>query len=152
MDSLLVEGKAYVRASNPLALAGVQALVVDDEAAVRQAVAAMLEQRGARVTVAGSASEALETLQRLRPDIIVSDIEMPGEDGYGLMRKVRALDPRQGGSTPAVALTAYVGSQSRRRALAVGYQTHVAKPVEPTALVAAVAGLTVRQAPLEAGQ
>jgi PAS domain S-box-containing protein len=97
--------------------------------------------KGGRISL--SAPDALETLQQWRPDVLVSDIEMPGEDGYSLIRKVRALDPRQGGRTPAVALTAYGRTEDRMRTLSAGYNMHVPKPVDPgelTTIIASVAG------------
>ena len=90
-----------------------------------------------------SAAEALELLRHWRPDVLVSDIEMPGEDGYSLIRKVRALVPDEGGRTPAVALTAYGRTQDRTHSLAAGFSMHVPKPVDPgelTTIVASVAG------------
>ncbi|MDQ3212864.1 MAG: response regulator, partial [Acidobacteriota bacterium] len=96
------------------------------------------------VTTAASASEALEALRRAKPDVVISDIGMPGEDGYALIRMIRALPPDEGGDVPAVALTAYARSEDRTRALLSGFQSHVAKPVEPTELVATVASLARR--------
>jgi len=95
------------------------------------------------VRVCTSAPEALEALRTWRPDVLVSDIEMPGEDGYALIRKVRALDDAEGGRTPAVALTAYGRTQDRVLSLTAGYNMHVPKPVDPgefTAIIASVAG------------
>ena len=88
-----------------------------------------------------SADEALETLRRWRPDVLVSDIGMPGDDGYSLLRRVRALSPQDGGRTPALALTAYAPSEDRALALEAGFHTHVAKPVDPLELTALIAGL-----------
>src|SRR5439155_24098080 len=122
-------------------LAGVRVLVVDDQAGARDAVSAVLEQCGARVLVAASSMEALQALATFRPDVLVSDVAMPGEDGYALIRKVRALASEDGGRIPAAALTAYAGVEDRRRALLAGYQAHVAKPVAPAELVAVIAHL-----------
>jgi CheY-like chemotaxis protein len=86
--------------------------------------------------------EGLDVLRQWRPDVLVSDIEMPGEDGYAFIRKVRALDPDHGGTTPAVALSAYGRTQDRMRSLTAGYSMHVPKPVDPgefTTIVASVA-------------
>ena len=91
-----------------------------------------------------SAPEALNVLREWRPDVLVSDIEMPGEDGYALIRKVRALDPSEGGRTPAVALTAYGRTQDRIRSLAAGYSMHVPKPVDPGELTAIIASVAAR--------
>lgn len=125
-------------------LAGVRVLVVDDEPDARALAERLLRDCEAVVTTAASASEALEVVRRERPDIMVSDIGMPGEDGYSLIRKVRALEPAEGGDVLAVALTAYARSEDRARVMEAGFQTHVAKPVEPAELVAAVAALARR--------
>ena len=92
------------------------------------------------LTAAGS-QEALDIVIRERPHMIISDIGMPDEDGYDFIRKVRALPPEKGGRTPAAALTAFARVEDRTRALRAGYQTHVAKPVEPAELTAVVASL-----------
>ena len=126
------------------ALAGVRVLVVDDEPDARALVERLLSDCEAAVMTAASASEALGVMRRERPDIMVSDIGMPGEDGYSLIRKVRALEPAEGGDVLAVALTAYARSEDRTRAMEAGFQTHVAKPVEPAELVAVVAALARR--------
>jgi CheY-like chemotaxis protein len=89
-----------------------------------------------------SATDALDVLRQWRPDVLVSDIEMPGEDGYALIRKVRALDRQDGGNTPAVALTAYGRTQDRIRSLAAGYNMHVPKPVDPGELTTIVTSVT----------
>jgi CheY-like chemotaxis protein/two-component sensor histidine kinase len=123
----------------PARLAGIRVLVVEDEADTRDLLAAALGHSGAKVDPAGSAQEALEALRRQRPDVLVCDIGMPGEDGLGLLSRVRALTPEEGGLVPAVALTAYARTDDRRRALAAGYQIHLAKPVDPDELIAAVA-------------
>jgi len=125
-------------------LGGVRVLVVDDEPDARALVKRLLENCEAVVTTAASASEALEALRRAKPDVVISDIGMPGEDGYALIRMIRALPPDEGGDVPAVALTAYARSEDRTRALLSGFQSHVAKPVEPTELVATVASLARR--------
>jgi signal transduction histidine kinase/CheY-like chemotaxis protein len=122
-------------------LDGVRVLVVDDEPDANEAVQALLDACGAEVRVAGSLAQALETLARWRPDVVVSDIEMPGGDGYELIARVRALDAGRGRVLPAIALTAYARVEDRVRALTAGYQHHVAKPVEPTELVAVVRSL-----------
>lgn len=122
----------------PAGLAGVDVLLVDDEADVRAVTARLLRDAGARVTLAASAAEGLQLLQQAPPAVLLSDIGMPGEDGYELIRRVRALPAAAGGCTPAAALTAYASSEDRERALRAGYQLHLAKPVAPQALVAAV--------------
>jgi CheY-like chemotaxis protein len=99
---------------------------------------------GAEVTTAGSVLEALDLIKVLKPDILVSDIGMAGEDGYDLIRKVRALPAEQGGRVPALALTAYARTEDRLRVLRSGYQMHLPKPVELTELVAIIANLAGR--------
>ncbi|HEY9664023.1 MAG TPA: response regulator, partial [Allocoleopsis sp.] len=123
-------------------LPGLQALVIDDEPDLRDIIAFVLEQAGATVRLAASASAALQLIEQSLPDVIVCDIGMPNMDGYMLMRQLRALPPEQGGQIPAIALTAYAGESDRQQALAAGFQQHLAKPVEPDELVNAVAKLT----------
>ena len=125
-------------------LAGVRALVIDDEPSAREIVTAILVRGGAHVRAAASAAEALAEFTEWRPDVLVSDIEMPGEDGYSLIRRIRRLDAAAGRQTPAVALTAYARVQDRLRALSAGYQIHVPKPVEPIELLTVIASLTGR--------
>jgi CheY-like chemotaxis protein len=118
-------------------LVGIKALVVEDEPDSRDLIALILEQNGAKVVSAASAKDARAALASARPDVIVSDIGMPVEDGYAFVSDLRALGPPLG-SIPAVALTAYARTEDCRRALAVGFQAHVAKPIDATRLVAAV--------------
>jgi CheY-like chemotaxis protein len=120
-------------------------LVVDDEADARDLIKRVLEDCGAIVVLASSSHQALAMVQKDRPDMILSDIGMPDEDGYEFIRRVRMLTPENGGRTPAAALTAFARAEDRTRALRAGYQTHVAKPVEPTELSAVVASLAVRK-------
>jgi len=101
-----------------------------------------LQQHGAQVVAVESAAGALAELKRAKPDIILSDIAMAGENGYELIRKIRSLSPAAGGHIPAIALTAYAGAVDRRRALLAGFQTHLAKPVEPDDLLAVILSLT----------
>jgi PAS domain S-box-containing protein len=122
-------------------LDGLKVLVVDDEADTRELLRVVLGRCGAEVTTAGSAEEALDLLKVNRPDVLVSDIGMPGTDGYELIRQVRALSLEGGGKIPAVALTAYARAEDRLQVLRAGYQMHVAKPVELSELVAIVANL-----------
>jgi PAS domain S-box-containing protein len=122
-------------------LDGVRVLVVEDEADARHLLAAVLQKRGALVFMASSAAEALETLERERPDVLLSDIALQEQDGYELIRKVRSLSPERGGRIPAAALTGYGRLEDRMRALSAGFQLHAAKPVEPAELVAVVASL-----------
>jgi PAS domain S-box-containing protein len=129
---------------NLLLLNGVRVLIVDDETDSREVLTATLEQVGAEVTAVASASEALDAITQLTPDVLVSDIGMPLEDGYSLIRKVRQLKAEQGGQIPAIALTAYARPEDRMRAIAAGFQMHIAKPLEPAELVTMVASLAGR--------
>ena len=122
-------------------LDGVRVLVVEDEADARHLLAAVLQKRGARVFMAASGAEALEMLERDRPDVLLSDIALQDQDGYDLIRKVRALSAERGGRIPAAALTGYGRLEDRMRALSAGFQLHAAKPVEPAELIAVVASL-----------
>jgi signal transduction histidine kinase/ActR/RegA family two-component response regulator len=128
----------------PPELAGLHVLVVDDETDARDLLAVVLKSCGSIVTTAATATEALAAVKRVKPDILVSDIEMPGEDGYSLIGNIRALKPEDGGQTPAIALTAHARIEDRMRALSAGYQMHVAKPVEPAELVVVLASLASR--------
>jgi CheY-like chemotaxis protein len=125
-------------------LDGVRVLVVDDDTDTREFLTFMLEQYGAEAIAAASAQEAFERIPQVRPDVLVSDIGMPFEDGYSLLSKVRGLDATQGGETPAVALTAYAREEDRTQALSAGFQMHLAKPVEPEELANVVAKLATR--------
>ncbi|MEZ0267075.1 MAG: ATP-binding protein, partial [Phycisphaerae bacterium] len=122
-------------------LTGVRVVVVDDEPDARTLVRRILEDCGAVVSTAASAREALAAVQGERPDALVSDVGMPGEDGYSLIRRVRALPAAEGGDVPAIALTAYARGEERTRALRAGFTGHIAKPVEPAELVATIAAL-----------
>jgi CheY-like chemotaxis protein len=117
---------------------------VDDELDARELLHSILTHYGAEVKVCASAAEALRTLDEWRPDVLVSDIGMPREDGYEFMKKVRARKPEHGGRIPAVAVTAYVGSRDERKAFATGYQNYVSKPVQPGKLAATIASLAGR--------
>ena len=125
-------------------LAGLRVLLVDDEADAREMVAAILIEAGAEVITASAARQAFELITQTKPDALISDIGMPGEDGYELIRKVRTLSAEQGGQVPAIALTAYARTQDRLKVLSAGYQMHVPKPVEPVELATVVASLTKR--------
>jgi PAS domain S-box-containing protein len=128
-------------------LAGVRVLVVDDEPDALTLVRRLLEDRNARVLVAAGCDEAVELFVRERPDCIVSDIGMPGKDGYTFIRAVRRAEASLGTFTPALALTAFARAEDRARALLAGYQGHVAKPVEPAEFLAVVAAVTGRTIP-----
>lgn len=126
-------------------IAGVRILVVDDEADARALLRRLFEEQGAQVTTAASAAEGLSALRAERPDILISDIGMPGEDGYALIDQVRALPSDDGGRTPAIALTAYAAAEDRVRAVVAGFQHHLAKPIEPIELLVLVASLVSRR-------
>jgi CheY-like chemotaxis protein len=119
-------------------------LVVEDETDTREFVAYALKGAGAEVKTAALAQEALDTLEGWTPDVLVSDIGMPGIDGYAFIGEVRRREAESGGRLPAVALTAYAGVEDRRRAISAGFQTHLAKPLDPAEMVAAVAKLAGR--------
>jgi CheY-like chemotaxis protein len=125
-------------------LDGIKVLVVDDEADARELLMTMLGQYGADVTAVATAQEALQALPQLNPNVLVSDIGMPFEDGYTLIRKVRAMDAEQGGCIPAVALTAYASTSDRTQALLAGFQIHVPKPANAIELAVVVGQLTGR--------
>ncbi|HYP01975.1 MAG TPA: CHASE domain-containing protein [Pyrinomonadaceae bacterium] len=126
-------------------LAGLRVLVVDDDEDTRALLVTTLEQSGAEsVASAASAADALSALGRETPDVLVSDIGMPGVDGYELIQRIRALPPEAGGRVPAAALTAYAAPDDRQRALDAGYDLHISKPVEPSELAATVARLAGR--------
>jgi PAS domain S-box-containing protein len=125
-------------------LDGLRVLVVDDEPDTRELLKAGLGQSGAEVTLAGSVAEALEAMQSAAPDLLISDIGMPGEDGYELIRRVCAQSDESVGRVPAIALTAYARVEDRMQALRAGYQMHVPKPVEMAELVAVAASLVRR--------
>jgi signal transduction histidine kinase/ActR/RegA family two-component response regulator len=116
-------------------LAGLHILVVEDHPDSRDLLATLLQQRGARVRTAGSAAEARARLDEGLPDLILADIELPGEDGYTFLRKLRASSPADGGAVPAIAITALARRVDRMRAFDVGFQMHMAKPVDPEELV-----------------
>ena len=127
-------------------LRGVRVLTVDDNSDTRDLVEAVLSRCGAEVRTSASAAEALTVLREWRPDVMLSDIGMPHEDGYELIRRVRALDTSQGGCVPAAALTAYARDEDRGLTLAAGFQMHLVKPVNPAELIAAVACLSRQSA------
>jgi hypothetical protein len=143
------EGEMDVEApGGASALAGVRVVVVDDEEDAREMIATTLHDYGAQVQSASSGAEAIALLARRepgeRPDVLVCDIGLPGEDGYAVLRRVRTLPIEQGGAIPAVAVTAYARVEDRLRALQAGFQMHVAKPVEPAELVTVLASVVGR--------
>ncbi|HTN86863.1 MAG TPA: response regulator, partial [Sorangium sp.] len=123
------------------ALAGMRVVVVDDEPDMRELMTRLLAGAGAEVRVAGVARDGFDLVEPWRPDVIVSDIGLPGEDGHALIRRVRALPAERGGKTPALALTAYAGQGAREQTLSEGYQVHIAKPVDPATLIEVIASL-----------
>jgi PAS domain S-box-containing protein len=125
-------------------LEGVSVLVVDDDPDARHLITTLLEERGAEVRAVGSSAEALAALDQQVPDVLVSDIEMPGPDGYALMRAVRERPSDRGGRVPAAALTAYARTEDRMQALLAGFHLHMPKPVQPAELAAVVASLAGR--------
>jgi signal transduction histidine kinase/CheY-like chemotaxis protein len=122
-------------------LSGLRLLVVDDEGDAREVMRFMLERGGARVRTADSAAQALDAIREERPDILISDIGMPVEDGYVLARRLRAMEEGLGRRLPAIALTAYASEEDTRRALAAGFDAHLSKPVDPARLIEVAAGL-----------
>jgi CheY-like chemotaxis protein/anti-sigma regulatory factor (Ser/Thr protein kinase) len=129
-------------AAGPIQLDGIRVLVVEDDAEGREVLAALLEVDGANVTSVRSVREALDALDTTRPDVIVSDIGMPDEDGYTFIRRLRSRAAERGGAIPVIALTGYVTPEDKARLLAVGFQAHLRKPVDPDELVVAIASLT----------
>ena len=128
-------------------LAGLTVLVVDDQPDARELILRVLEDCSARVITAASADEAVPLVESQRPDVLITDIGMPGADGYELLRRVRELGQARGGRVPAIALTAFARSEDRTRALRSGFTVHVSKPVDPSELVATVAAVAGRVSP-----
>lgn len=122
-------------------LSGVRVLVVDDQADARDFLVTALEMCNAEVTAVSSVMEAIQVIEKQQPHVLVSDIGMPGEDGYDLIRQLRKLPPEQGGNIPAVAVTAYASNEDRVRCERAGFQMHLPKPVVPTELLSAIASL-----------
>jgi PAS domain S-box-containing protein len=129
--------------ARPNGLDGLRVLFVDDEADTRELITAVLMQHGVEVTTVGTVAEALQELERSRPDVIISDIRMPDEDGYALIRKVKALEAEKGWQIPTAALTAYL-TEDRAKAIKAGFQSHLHKLAAPTELIAMVAQLAGR--------
>ena len=117
-------------------------LVVEDDLDTQDLVRTVLERHGAKVLAVDSVSRALKEIASAKPEVIISDIGMAGQSGYDLIRRIRSLDPEEGGHIPAIALTAYAGAADRRRALLAGFQAHLPKPVEPDELVTLILSLT----------
>lgn len=128
-----------------LRLAGVRVLVVDDSRSTLDALTAVLEHSGASVMAVDTADAALEALERTRPDVLISDLEMPGKGGYWLIGQVRGLPPERGGATPAAALTGLTGPEYRAGVLRAGFQYHIEKPVPLQTLLGIVAILALKE-------
>jgi two-component system OmpR family response regulator len=126
-------------------LDGLRVLVVENEPSAREAFMEMIQSFGAEVKTAASAKEALEVFQDYGPDVLVSDIAMPDEDGYNLIRKIRALKATRGGDVPAVAVTAHAGKEDIERALSAGFQSHVSKPVNSVHLANVIATVAAKK-------
>ncbi len=122
-------------------LEGLSVVLVEDNADTREILREVLQRHRAEVVAVGSVGEAFDAIDEKKPDVLVSDLAMPGEDGYDLIRRLRDRDPTRGGEVPALALTAYARAEDRDRALSAGFQMHAAKPIKPAELVAAVAAL-----------
>jgi PAS domain S-box-containing protein len=145
-DVELEQASGYISGDSslecPPVLEGLKILVVDDEIDTCEMLKAMFEHCGAQVEIANSAAKAIESIDRHVPDILVSDIGMPGDTGYELIRQIREREPKQGGKIPAVALTAFARVEDRMKVLSAGFQMHVPKPVEPAELITIVASLS----------
>jgi CheY-like chemotaxis protein len=124
----------------PPNLSGVKVLLIEDEADTRNLLRVVLEQCRAEVKDASSAEEGLKVAREWNPSIVVSDIGLPGADGYDFIQRLREWERQRGARIPAVALTAYARAEDRMRALAAGYQIHVAKPIDPLEFALVVAG------------
>lgn len=143
-EPITVMHSGEVHASELRSLDGLRVLLVDDEIETRKIISTVVERTGAEVKSCTSAREALHELVEWRPDVILSDIAMPDEDGYSFINRVRALPQNEGGNTPAAALTAYARDEDRRQVLAAGYQMHIAKPIGAGQLVTMIAKLAGR--------
>jgi PAS domain S-box-containing protein len=141
-DTANVESESPSSPPDPGCLDALSVLVVDDDADSRELVAVTLEHYGARVLIAASAEEAFDLVRTDRPDMVLADIAMPDEDGYQLIRRIRALQPAERASIPAAALTSLAREEDRQQALQAGFQLHLAKPIGSWALVRAVVNLT----------
>jgi CheY-like chemotaxis protein len=133
------------RTESEAELSGLRLLVVDDLEDAREALSTLLESLGAQVQSAASAAEGLAAVASFKPDVVLCDIAMPGEDGLSLIRKVRALEPAQGGKVPAVALTAYAEGETVLLCLTAGFDAHIAKPTDIADLTRLIEELTGRR-------
>lgn len=141
LNAIQTPARPMERRERAIDLNGVRVLVIDDEADARDVVARVLSRAGATTTQVCCVPDAFSAIAQSQPDVIVSDIAMPDEDGYDFIRKLRELPPAAGGSIPALALTAYAREEDRLRCITSGFQAHVAKPVDPTELITTVAQL-----------
>jgi CheY-like chemotaxis protein len=147
VPALLPEAERAGAQAEPLPatrLDGVRVLLVEDAEDARELIALLLRERGAQVRAVTNASEAMEDLARSLPDVLVSDIGLPGEDGHMLLKRIRAWAEARDQWIPAIALTAYAGAEDARRAYRAGFQVHLAKPLESELLVESVARLAAR--------
>jgi len=136
-----LSGDSYPSCMLYAPLEGIRLLIVDDNTDTREFLGFLLEQQGAIVTLAASASEALAAIMQSKPDLLLSDLGMPDVDGYTLIRKLRAMPANLGGQIPAIALSAYAAETTQKQVFTAGFQLHIAKPADPAKLVAAIAGL-----------
>ena len=141
-ESFIDEGEPAI--NNASQLSGLRALIVEDEVDAREMLGMLLVQFGAEIKASASAQEALRILEDWKPDVLVSDVGMPDEDGYSLISQIRALEPARGGLIPAIALTGYSRPEDGSKLLAAGYQVHLAKPVDLAQLVNAILSLSSR--------
>ncbi len=145
VDMFSNETASVVENPEPVAdqkLRDLRILLVEDDVDTQELLKTILGRHGAAVDVVNSGAGALAEIPRTKPDVIISDIGMPGENGYELIKKIRSLPREKGGRIPAIAVTAYAGASDRRRALLAGFQTHLATPIEPDDLVAVILSLT----------
>lgn len=143
-SDFLPENKSNTEFASNLGITGLQVLIVDDEADARELLKIVLEQAGANVTAASSVSEAVNLIEQLQPDILLSDIGMPEEDGYSLIQKTKHLKTKSGKQIPAAAITAYAREEDQLKALQAGFQTHLSKPIDPSHLITIVTTLAGR--------
>lgn len=143
-DEVAQGGEPAARRQRLGLLSGLRLLLVEDDTDARELLRAILLDAGAEVECVSSADAALISLRSFRPQLLLSDIAMPGEDGYSLIRRIRALDAAEGGGIPSIALTASTREEDRLKALQAGFTSHIGKPVNPTELVAALASLATR--------
>ena len=140
-DRSTVPGRSAAPAESPPARARVRVLFVDDDPEMRELLPEMLAPHGADVQVAAGSDEAVRLLRAGRTDVIVSDVGMPGEDGFAMMRRIRALRREEGGEVPAIAVTGFAAREDARRARDAGFQEHLAKPLDIDRLADAIGRL-----------